>query len=346
MTKIAITADIHLRMWPDTEFSDEGIPKRLIEILDALEQVCVYSVQNGINTIVIAGDVNDLKNVAHVTAWVEFKNLLRKYPQLQFIILHGNHDRSQQDLNRSSVQLLDDLENVRTVVRREEVDLITFIPHSKHIAEDVRNSGPSKLMVGHFGLSDASLSNGMSIRSDLNSGTLTEKFDLTILGHYHKPQEIRNNKVIYVGSPIQLRRDEVNEEKRFIVVDKETLEWESIPLVGARRYYRLVIAKKDEVKKIMEEAKKLREDGNYVILVNELKYAPTEIPEDVVFIDNYQEESQMRGITMGMGMEDQMKRYMEMKNIDPVEQDEYMKVGQGILEASEESELRRSDANI
>lgn len=339
MSKIAVTGDLHLKVWSDTEFDENGIPLRLKEILNSFQQICKYCIKNSINKIIIAGDINDKKNIIDVVAFTEFKKLITNYSNLEFIIIHGNHDASQNNEYSSAIEIFNEHDNVTTIKETIEIDGIRYIPFSKHIREDIDKSNPCDLQIGHFGISDACLSSGISIRQDISSIGL-KKFKLSILGHYHKPQEIRDNTIIYVGSPIQLRRDEVEEEKRFIVVDTETLKWESIPITGYRKYYRIILDDEKKVQESMERAKKLQEEGNYVILVNELKYAPAEVPESVVYIDNFREEKQIRGINVSMGLEEQMKKYLEIKNISPDQKEKYIKIGNKVL-SEESSKTRR-----
>jgi len=46
------------------------------------------------------------------------------------------------------------------------------------------------ILISHFGLSEGMLNSGMSIISDIGLKDLRGKYELVLLGHYHKPQEI------------------------------------------------------------------------------------------------------------------------------------------------------------
>jgi len=332
MDKIAIFADLHLKRWNDNLIEDNGIPRRLYEILSVSKDIFDYCVEKTISDVAILGDINDLKNVVHSDAFVLFKQLLEQYPQLTFHILHGNHDSSAcSDEVRSAIQLLEGPKNVRTYTKMTKVDDITFIPHSDHILDDIRSAAPSNIMCGHFGLSDATLSSGISLKTSISSKDLN-KFDLVFLGHFHLPQSVRNNTVHYVGSPIQLRRDEAGEEKRFIVLDTQKMTFESIPTTGYRKYYTLEINKQSDVNNAIEESKKLKNDGHYVYILNNLKEALIEnVPDDVNIIDVFTEDVMSRGINSTMTIEQQQQRFLEIMGILDDNKEEYMQVSREIL---------------
>jgi DNA repair exonuclease SbcCD nuclease subunit len=309
--KFICTGDLHLKRWDDRVISETGIPKRLSEIIDTVRYMCDYAIKNGINNIKIAGDLNHLKNVVHADAFGLFQDVVGQYQSISFDILHGNHDSSAGEEIKSSIELLRSVPNVRIITENMKEDDIEYVPFSDHMIDDIINSEGCRILISHFGLGDAQLSSGMSMKTRLQSGDLM-KYKLVLLGHYHKPQQI--NHVYYVGSPIQMRRDEAGEEKRFLVVDTETLEVESIPTVGYRKYHELVIEKETDVKEIIERAKELQDGGDYVWVKRRTK-DKIEVPKEINLIDDYEEEYQMRGLTSSMDLEQQMTKYLEIKRI-------------------------------
>ena len=320
--KFICTADIHLKRWDDKKFTDSGIPLRLEEILNAFENMCKYALENGISNIKIAGDINHLKNVVHVDAFVLFQKLLENYTGIFFDILHGNHDSAPGTDIRSAIELFKGIPNVRVITEELREEGISYIPFSNNMVEQIDNSEPNKILISHMGLGDAQLSSGASIKERIGSNNL-RKFDLVLLGHYHKPQQL--NHVYYVGSPIQMRRDEAGEEKRFLVVDTETLKVESIPTTGYRTYHELIIEKQEDVETIVEQAKVLQSEGNYV-RVRRKTQDKISVPKDIVIIDDYQEEYQNRGLTTSMALTEQMKKYLEISRIPEAEWQEYIDV--------------------
>ena len=111
-----MTADIHMKMWPDNAVDDSGFPMKVSEIFKALDQMCEHARKNDINTIVFAGDTNDLKNKIDTDPFVRLKEYFSENTDINFILLHGNHDASNKNEIRSAIQLLEGSSNVRTIV--------------------------------------------------------------------------------------------------------------------------------------------------------------------------------------------------------------------------------------
>ncbi len=344
--KIIVTADWHVKMWNDRDaakpedlhpelvevFGSEfgnTLPKRLVEIYETIRQMCSYARANNIPRIVVAGDINDTKNVVNVIAFVMLKRLLESYPDIDFLMVHGNHDSTARIDKTSAIELLQNETNIRCVITEPHIEEhIVCVPFGRTMPEIINDLEPRNLLISHFGLNEASLSNGLSIRSSIGLRDV-RKFGMTILGHYHKPQELDN--VWYCGSPIQMRRDESGEVKRFLVVDTETLEVESIPTEGYRRYHELVIDSKDNYKQVIKQYEELTARGDFTHV---RKTCPdkVQLPEDLVVLDDFEEEYQLRGITSGMNLADQMKKWLEIQEVPTEEWDEYMHVGLTAIE--------------
>jgi exonuclease SbcD len=66
--------------------------------------------------------------------------------------------------------------------------------------------------------------------------TLFEGFDYVALGHLHKAQKVKTEKIRYSGSPLKYSKSEANHKKQFLLVDlsKDTLEIESLPILPNR----------------------------------------------------------------------------------------------------------------
>jgi DNA repair exonuclease SbcCD nuclease subunit len=326
--KIAITADLHLKMWNDKEYDSDGIPRRLNEIIQVIKQICEYCKNNNIDTIIIAGDINDLKNIVHVPSFNILKEVMQQYHNLNFIVLHGNHDSSNKMQTNSAIQLLSGPTNISIITNPIKEGDITFLPYSHNIIEYIKECENNKILIGHFGLSDATLSSGISVKTRVQSGDL-KKFDLVILGHYHKPQKI--NHVYYVGSPIQLRRDEHSEEKRFLVIDTETLNVQSIPTIGYRKYVQLEINEESQIETTISLAKKLQSEGNYVNIFSKVKNIYNILKEDINIIDNSDVERRDRGINTAMSIESQMEKWLDIDPVPESQKRKYLELGISIL---------------
>ncbi len=345
--KFVFTADIHLKLWSDIEYTDSGIPKKLIEILCTIKQMCDYAIANDIENIIIGGDVNDTKGTASVSAFVLFKQLLEKYPSLTFHVMHGNHDSvSDSEDRESAVQLLEGPSNVITYLNPKIVEFdqsrLLFIPHCKNMIDNLKeymHEDNLDILVSHLGLSDAFLSSGISIRTGLRSENL-RKFKLVLLGHYHKPQEIisESSKIYYAGSPIAIRRDEAGEIKRFLVVDTNTYDVQSINTEGYRRFHEVLIDEDCDITSIKQKIKEIQDSGDYLVLKKTVANIPVELIGDIgdrIVIDLYEKDITLRGITANMTSEEKMRKYLNIMEIDESLHKQYMEIGIEIINFEE-----------
>lgn len=318
--KFLALADIHLKNWNDKVITEDGIPLKLKECLDVIDNGCKLCFEKNVENVIIAGDLNDTKGILNVVSFTLFKELMEKHHKLNFHIIPGNHDATMRESNKYAVDIVRGPSNVFVYTEPTVVDDITFMPWSNDdLFDNIAESSPNNVLISHFGLNEAHLSSGISLRSRFKTSQLRH-FGLCILGHYHCPQNVEN--VYYVGSPIPYRRDEVNDKKRYLFVDSETLEVESIETTGYRRFIQIVINEEADISEIKKELESLKNTDDFVVIKNELKLVPeelkTEIDENnnVQVVDRYIEEHNIRGITMGMTLPDQMKKYLEINGID------------------------------
>lgn len=325
-------SDVHVKDYKDKTIDDNGFPRRLNEILNCVKQALDYAVDNNIRKVVIGGDINDTKNIVHISGFVALKQLLKSY-DLNYYILHGNHDSARMDNYVSAIQLLED-ENTTIILNSpyDDSEGITYIPYSKTMIQQIKDANPSPVLVAHLGLTDAELSSHMSIRTGISSNDL-KKFGLVLLGHYHMPQKINN--VYYAGSLIQLKKDEAGEEKRFLHVKKD-LSVISIPTAGYRRYRKVILNKdktKEEIANELTEAETFQNSGDFVEVYVEDKNIEIEDKwvDKLKVRENYEEEVQLRGLSIAMSDEELMNRYLEIENIPETDRNKYIEFAKSML---------------
>lgn len=335
MEKITFIADLHLKNWNDNEFTSDGISLKLQEILNVFKDVCDYSIKHNIKHVIIGGDINDTKSVVNARSFVLFQRILMDYTDLEFFIIPGNHDTTGRDSDDWGVQLFSGISNVHVFTKPTILfDDILMMPwSSKGMLDNIKKYKKQKVFIGHLGLNEANLSSGISLRNNISAKDF-KKFDLVLLGHYHKPQSLRNDSIFYVGSPIPMRRDEANEEKRFLVID-ENLNVGSILTKGYRRYIEFNIDENSSYDDIAEEISNLKEEGHHIILRNSLKNLPPVLRdvENIQIIDQYEEEFEIRGITSSMKLKDQMIKYMEIEGVPEDKQNIFLNIGLKALQS-------------
>ncbi|MHA1816220.1 MAG: metallophosphoesterase family protein [Candidatus Heimdallarchaeaceae archaeon] len=321
--KFAFLADIHLSRYATDKIEDvSNLPERLHSIMCCLESVAMYCLAEGIDHVVIGGDVFHGKSVIYSLAQNLFLKYIKKYTDkdLNFIIIDGNHDLSGKGKDIvSSLYTLQNLRNVLWVENGKTVfdgdNDILFVPYSHDVSEVVKQ-GKAKILFSHFGLNEAELSSGLSIISDLSIRDLRERYELVILGHYHKPQEIiePNFSLYYSGSLIQLDWGEKNEQKRFLIVDSDTLDVQSIELHDYLKHVEVIMDSKNKDEAI-EIASKAKEAGHHVKIIMTEKVDIDNIKGNYNIVDKTEIDITDRGITSSMTERDKCEKYLDIQEI-------------------------------
>lgn len=149
-------------------------------------------------------------------------------------ILNGNHDLSKKT-NKGNTSLRS-LSNIKNLTLITEPTLIRFTQGTKNLAKAaaipylgdcseenkqlVKFAGNADYAFMHTDISGLKFDNGMEIKGAVDSEKFTGKI---WSGHIHKRQETK--KVIYVGSPYQLSRGEIGNQKGIYVLDVATGEF-------------------------------------------------------------------------------------------------------------------------
>ncbi len=336
--KFAAIADIHLSRYGQDRVEDtSNLPERLHSIKEVLYNVGNYCRENGIEFVAIAGDLIHTKSLLYTIAQDLILDYFQEYEDLEFWVLDGNHDLSGKGQTAiSSLRFLQYVDNVVWISRSGtgyDPDFV-YIPYSYDIVNQVKTH-KRRVLISHFGLSEGMLNSGISIISDISLNDLIGKYDLVILGHYHKPQEIIRDdiKLYYIGSPIQLDWGEKNDEKRFLVVDTDTLDVQSIPTTGYKKHIEFEINPQNKTT-VLEEATKAKEEGHHIKI---LKTENMTLESDQFrIIDKTERDITNRGIDSSMSEEDKLRQYLTIREIPEEEHDEYLKEGLEIIQECEE----------
>ena len=197
-------------------------------------------------------------------------------------------------------------------------------------------SGKSKILIAHLGLNEGVLNSGQSIVAELKLKDLVHRYELVLLGHYHTPQEISNEniRVFYAGSLIHLDWKDKNEEKRFLVVDTDTLEVTSVPTTGYKKYIELKITR-DNKQDIIQQANKLKDLGHSIHIRKDIDVDTKDIEGDFLIVDRTEKDITNRGINTSMSELEIINKYMDIKQIPKEDQEFYRVVAMDIISTSE-----------
>jgi DNA repair exonuclease SbcCD nuclease subunit len=336
--KYIFIADLHLSAF-SSESMVEGLPEKLYYKIKVLENILS---ENDVENIMILGDIFHTKSIIHSIALNTFAKFLEKNKDRNFIMLNGNHDSSSRTGDGvSALKSLEWIPNVTVMYDAKAIDDILLVPwNPKNMLETIKvNSGKCRYLASHFGLNEASLSNGISIVSDIGLKDLIS-YDKVFLGHYHSPQSVGN--VTYIGSVIQEDWGEKNEEKRYIIFDTETGEHQSIPTKGYKKHIELDLSKNNKFD-VVQKAKELLEEGNIVRMktTEVMDMSDTDIQCRV--ISEVQEDITNRGLTTSMSLKDKMKKYLEIRNIPEELHDIYLEIGISIVNDIHDSEVSKDE---
>lgn len=332
--KFAYTADIHLSKYGQDAIEEtSNLPERLHSIKTALIQIAEYCIANNIEIVIIGGDLLHSKSIIYAIAQKIMLDYFRKYPNLIFYVIDGNHDLSGKGSDVISALIsLDNEPNVKRIKTDHKIlENILMVPYSYNMIKIIKGY-TEDILISHFGLNEGILNSGISIVADVGLKDLIGNYKLILLGHYHKPQEIINDNIslYYVGSPVQLDWGEKNEEKRFLVIDTDTLEVESIPTIGYKKFLEYEITE-DNKQEIIKKARQEKECGSHVKIFQKTKINLDDI-SDLDIIDKSEIDITNRGISTSMSKADIFRRYAEAKEIPEKEIEYYLGVANKLIE--------------
>ena len=318
----AFIADIHLSRYGQDKVEDESnLPERLHSINLALREVGEYCIQHDIPTIIVGGDILHGKSIIYAIAQNIMIDFFADYgKKIVFHVIDGNHDLSGKGADAvSALKSIQSTPGVNwvahnTTQRIEDGDIL-LVPYSHNVPQVVKEN-KARILVSHFGLSEGVLNSGMSIISDVSIKDLVGRYELVLLGHYHKPQEIIRPEMTlyYSGSLIQLDWGEKGEEKRFLVVDTDTLNVDSIPITQYKQHIEIEI-NNDNQDDAFKAAQAAKDAGHHVKVIMKEKVDLTQFKNNFNVVDKTETDITDRGITSSMSQEDRIRRYLEIKEI-------------------------------
>ena len=162
-------------------------------------------------------------------------------------LMVGNHDmylKHRWDVN--SVKPFSAIPRVHLIDKPTQMVIgdrkIDWMPHThspmKLLDElKAKNGGAGDILFGHLAVHGATLNTFFGTKADVINeydnemvpveAKVFDDWGMTILGHYHAAQKL-NDKVEYLGSPLQLSFGESFQKKHIMMLDLETLEKEYI----------------------------------------------------------------------------------------------------------------------
>lgn len=224
--KFLLTGDLH---------NKSGLNSQLI--LDYLDYLQEYYFEHDLDYIIIMGDIfnknSNIKTDIFVPFFLKFWEM--KQSGINFIFIVGNHDI----YNRDYDTLIDTFTPLGKVVKEyEEIEfdgkICGFLPYVMKEDNLPKNTNAQWLFT-HLSIANFSFDNAYhATEKNAFKEELFEEYSLVFTGHFHRHQYRKN--IVYIGSPIQLYRGEIDQEKGFILFDTETEKWEFEEYTDAPKY--------------------------------------------------------------------------------------------------------------
>jgi DNA repair exonuclease SbcCD nuclease subunit len=244
--KILIFSDVHIH--PHKRSTD-----RLDDCVRVLDWVFNSAKENGIKNIVFLGDLfHDRQKIDVLTYQRTFEVMEKNLDgNTNLFLLLGNHDIwHNEKTDVSSVNPLRNMPGVRVIGKPSVHEIseegekfhFAFLPYTHNPIEDLKDiesewdrlckTDQAKVLGGHISVDGAFLNTRYNTVADVtieHDGDMVkvgpgifESWDRVFLGHYHAEQKL-NDKVEYVGSPLQLSFGEAFQKKHIIVLETKDL---------------------------------------------------------------------------------------------------------------------------
>lgn len=250
MSKVAIISDTHLGVRKGNEIFLAS------QMRFFREQLIPELKQKGITTILHLGDFFD--NRVHINSKIlnaVIELLEKDLKDFQIHILVGNHDSYfESTIDVNSIEPLSLLPNVHIIKKIDVYNIlgtdITLVPWvTKHEeAEKILTTLPkTKVCMGHLELTSFDMFRNKVCEHGMPFQIFAENFELTFSGHFHTRSEKQfpnGNKIIYMGNPYHLTRNDIGDERGYCVLDLETLEYEYVNNKVSLKYITTTYPKK------------------------------------------------------------------------------------------------------
>jgi len=251
--KVALISDLHFGVRKNNEVFLQSQTRFIIE------QFVPYLKENEIDTIFILGDVFDNRSSTNTKIMNNVYDIFDEYlREFKIYLIVGNHDcyfNSSIEVNSlkylgkfDNVHLVDKIETITVADKKIVmvpwiVDNIAFIKEFSKIKSDI--------CMGHFNIYGFHY-NKFKKSDDGINGKLFGKTKQVFTGHFHirNSQNLFGSEIIYIGSPYQLTRNDVDENRGFTILDVETSKYEFIDNTSSLIYIKLKFPEKFTSKKI------------------------------------------------------------------------------------------------
>jgi DNA repair exonuclease SbcCD nuclease subunit len=330
--KLAAFADLHAHNYKEfDERTDRTGSKRLDIIIDTLTYIQNYCVENGIGTILFAGDAFHVRarvnTIVFNAVYDKFKEIARC--GIDMIAIPGNHDDyDNSDLPNHSLHAFKDIEGM-TIMDKPDIVILEddtpvvcarYSKNTKMIKDFINSINPNDfkkkpILLGHLGVSGAYVGNGNYPMADAFTieDLRPDIFKYIVLGHFHKRQFLGDlPHAFYCGSPIQHSFNDEGEDKGFFVIDTDK-RWDAqfVPIPNPKfitmTFYDVAT---QDIQAIADAGHYVRLQVTEEELQTALQYLPDNLKYKVELQRKYEEKTRV-DIKIGMSFEEIVSKYAD-----------------------------------
>lgn len=243
--KACIITDIHFGY----SNNNEQILKGTIDFFE--KQFIPHCEEEGIEQVFIAGDVFESRNTLNVRTIKEAKRIIKELADVVPVcILVGNHDLYYKNSPEvDSLLIFEDIPDVSIVRRPTSIGNVFMMPwvidgeeiHAHDFLSRIKRTDyERKLLIGHFDIKGFAMNAGKNSDKGFEFSDF-DTIDLIVSGHYHtrSMRSLDGCTILYLGSPYQLNRGDIDENRGFMQIDTETLEYTFIDNVYSPKFIKL-----------------------------------------------------------------------------------------------------------
>ncbi len=229
--KIALISDTHFGVRKNSEIFLES------HLRFFKEQFIPYLENNDIKNVFFLGDICDNRSSMNIkimnAVYDLFQNTLKDF---KVNVLIGNHDTYfNSSIEINSLKFLDNLPNVNIIEKITTIEIdnkkIVMVPWIVNYDEFIKEFKNIKcdLCFGHFDIQGFNFNKFKTSEGGI-SANIFGKCGKVFTGHFHirNSRIYQNNEIIYIGSPFQLNRNDIDERRGFTIVDTETNKYQFI----------------------------------------------------------------------------------------------------------------------
>lgn len=242
------------------------------------DEALKVAVELGIKTIVIGGDWYQSRVSQTLSVLISTKGMMIKARNLGICVIfaEGNHDKVALEADFGYSKVFDSMDNVEVVTYKcigtesgkFDLHILSYYPETgsaKQKIDSICTDGEAKqILICHQGINGALAHSDATTNKELPTH-IFDKFDNTIVFHYHNRCKIKDTDIEYVGSSRQHNFGE-DEEKGYTVINSDG-SYYFVKNEVNKRYITLDTDYADVNDSLFEEIKELIDD-NYKIRVS------------------------------------------------------------------------------